>query len=241
LIQSSSPNDDGIRILLVGAVGVGKSCLVSRFIHDTFPTKPPTLCIQQTRIGQYNTKIETYIPSWRDDDIPPFRHFYAIAICFDMNSIQTFKSIPKWMKEIDRYGKEDVAIFIVGCKADFLAKPPLNTFVPFPLTFFQVNWCQYSSILCLSDFFTHLTPFLTFIHLIKLRQVCKWLYNTTLFLVKQFVNQKNTEVKKEDIELFSNGVGKSVWLTSSKHNIGVKDLFTKMVEVAFNRMNSMID
>jgi len=230
-----------IRILVVGDTGVGKSSLLSRYVHNTYPTKPSTESQpEQILINGCKVEIATYNPTPRFRTYSfPYRGIHAIAVCFDMNSIETFENVSRWLIEIERYADDDVVVVIVGCKADFLAEPPPHTFVPFLSTNFPANWYQDNSILCLSDFFTHLTPFLTIVHLKKLRAVCKWLYNTTLSLVKQFINENNTEVKEEEIMLLREK-RIVVVLTSSKHNIGVNDLFTIIVQTTLQNITLVL-
>ena len=52
----------------------------------------------------------------------PYRRRHAVLCCFDLTDMQSFNNVKYWLQEVDRYAFENVAIVIVGCKADLTLK-----------------------------------------------------------------------------------------------------------------------
>ena len=51
-----------------------------------------------------------------------YRGAHGIATVFDLTDRQTFEHVEKWLKEINKYAKENVMRFLIGNKSDLVDK-----------------------------------------------------------------------------------------------------------------------
>ena len=47
-----------------------------------------------------------------------YRAAHAVLVCFDLTDIKSWRNVKQWLQDIDRYGRENNTVLIVGCKAD---------------------------------------------------------------------------------------------------------------------------
>jgi len=225
-------------------------------IHHTFSEERLTTDMslrefQTRKIKKDGKEIEVQLfhPRFRTRHLYTYRGsgIYGILICFDVTNRQNFSNLTKWIVEIERYKEEDCLVIVVGCKADYLASPPPNSFNPFvPTKSIQQKlyhnlpiWYQ-DSIICSSDFISHLSPLLTHTHIMKLRLVCKWLYNITLDSLNINIIENKSQVTKEEVKNFCDAKGLDVVYTSSKYGVGVDEMLSNFAIMAHDVMNDLI-
>ncbi|ESN96611.1 hypothetical protein HELRODRAFT_185092 [Helobdella robusta] len=118
--------DHLFKFLIIGDSGVGKSCILQRFVVDTFPSsyvstvgvdfKIQTLKLDGERIklqiwdtaGQerYRTITSTY-----------YRGTHGVIVVYDITNRESFLNIKKWLYEIDQ-NCDYVPKILVGNKID---------------------------------------------------------------------------------------------------------------------------
>jgi len=224
---------------LIGDFGVGKNSLITRFIFNTYTQGGSQLIFDDLcrKIKKEGQQVEIWVnhdqsDKYRTRTSTPYRRSHGIMICFDVTNKLSWTNVRNWLQEVYRYTKEEHPVIIVGCKADYLAIPPSNTFNPFVLTS-EIDpnlpiWYQ-NSILCSSDFFSHLLPFLTHTHIMILRLVCKWLYNNTINSIKE----DKSQVTKEEVKEFCDIHGLDVAYISSKYGVGIDEMVTNFAMLAY--------
>lgn len=116
-----------IKCVFLGDSGVGKTCMLHRFINGTFitPTSP-------TIGGSYLSKVVTYesrkidLMLWDTAGQEMYRGlapmYYRNAkiafIVFDITSQKSFESVKFWVEELRQNTGNDIIIVIVGNKCD---------------------------------------------------------------------------------------------------------------------------
>jgi len=117
------------KIVVCGDPGVGKTSTILRFTDNAFiRTYIPTLGVN---ISEKNVKIDGDLVGlilWDIAGQSKFetmrKHFYmgteAVILIFDLTSLKSFESIPKWYEDIKKYVIADNKIigFILGNKED---------------------------------------------------------------------------------------------------------------------------
>ena len=117
-----------LKILILGDSNVGKTCLLSRFVDDTFTLNHiNTFGIEfKTKIINLNDKIIKY-QIWDTSGLERFRRvtesYYknvnGIIIVYDITDQKSFESINKWIiKQINNNVKNDIVKVLVGNKTD---------------------------------------------------------------------------------------------------------------------------
>ena len=115
------------KILLIGDLGVGKSCVILRYVEGDFPgnimssigvdfkTKQIELDDRLIKLQIWDTagheKFRTITTSY-------YKSAHAIIILYDITQKASFDHIRNWITEIDKFGKQGVLKVIVGNKLD---------------------------------------------------------------------------------------------------------------------------
>lgn len=115
------------KFILIGASGVGKTCLMNRFTDEIYENE------QQYTIGvDFKIKtilldgLEVKIHIWDTAGQEKFRaiisNYYrgahGILVVFDMTNKESFMSLNDWIKEVRKNTKENVEMLILGNKID---------------------------------------------------------------------------------------------------------------------------
>ena len=116
-----------LKLIVVGNQGTGKSCILNRFINETFEenyeatigldfqSKNITIHDQDVRLIIYDTagqeKFRSLIPMY-------IREAQIILFIYDISDEESFNSIPKWIQEVKEVLKEEVVFVLIGNKID---------------------------------------------------------------------------------------------------------------------------
>ena len=116
-----------LKLIVVGNQGTGKSCILNRFINETFEenyeatigldfqSKNITIHDQDVRLIIYDTagqeKFRSLIPMY-------IREAQIILFIYDISDEESFNSIPKWIQEVKEVLKEEVVFALIGNKID---------------------------------------------------------------------------------------------------------------------------
>jgi Ras-related protein Rab-6A len=116
-----------LKLIVVGNQGTGKSCILNRFINNSFDenyqatigldfhSKNVTIHNQDIRLILYDTagqeKFRSLIPMY-------IREAQIIILIYDITNKDSFDSIPNWMEEISEVKNNDIIYVLVGNKID---------------------------------------------------------------------------------------------------------------------------
>ncbi|CAN0910560.1 Ras-related protein RABF1 [Linum grandiflorum] len=133
----SDANSLRAKLVLLGDSGVGKSCIVLRFVRDQFdPTSKVTIgasFLSQTLALQDSTTVKFEIWDTAGQEryaalAPLYYRGAAVAvIVYDITSPESFKKAQYWAKELQKHGSPDIVLALVGNKADLHEKREVPT------------------------------------------------------------------------------------------------------------------
>jgi small GTP-binding protein len=121
--------DYSLKLVIVGDSGVGKSCFLGRFVHNTYePEAQPTLGVE------FLTKIVTtathliQLQMWDTAGQELFRSvtrgYYrgsaAALLLFDLTNRDSFENIKKWLQDVHDVARSDVVTLLIGNKSDLV-------------------------------------------------------------------------------------------------------------------------
>lgn len=116
-----------IKLCLLGDAGVGKSCLVHRFVSDSFnAASPPTIgaafMTKMMLVGDQAFKFNIWDTAGQErfKSLAPlyYRDAAAAILVYDITSESSFHALKTWIRELGRFGPSDILIAIAGNKCD---------------------------------------------------------------------------------------------------------------------------
>ncbi|KAF4368090.1 hypothetical protein F8388_002701 [Cannabis sativa] len=134
LENAGAPDSKNLRVKLVllGDSGVGKSCIVLRFVRGQFdPTSKVTVgasFLSQTIALQDSTTVKFEIWDTAGQEryaalAPLYYRGAAVAVVvYDITSPESFSKAQYWVKELQKHGSSDIVMALVGNKADLHEK-----------------------------------------------------------------------------------------------------------------------
>ena len=134
--QQISPEIPKYKLIFLGDQSVGKSCILNRFMNDTFTeeyqatigldfqSKNVQIDNQDIHLLLYDTagqeKFRALIPMYtRDANI--------ILLVYDVTSKDSFLHLSDWLKDLTNVKKEDVIFAVVGNKIDLDDRREVNS------------------------------------------------------------------------------------------------------------------
>ncbi|KPP74845.1 ras-related protein Rab-43-like [Scleropages formosus] len=127
LRDSDDKYDFIFKIVLVGDVGVGKTCVVQRFktgifierqgntIGVDFTMKTVDIHGKRVKLQIWDTagqeRFRTITQSY-------YRSSNGAIIAYDITKRSSFASVPKWMEDVKKYGGSSIVPLLIGNKSD---------------------------------------------------------------------------------------------------------------------------
>jgi small GTP-binding protein len=128
--MSLRPFDHSVKTVVVGDSGVGKTCLLVRFISDTFEDDTPsTLGVEFMAkiIDTASRRIELQLWDTAGQELfrAVTRGYYRGSIgaflVFDVTRRESFANIQRWIEDVRAAARPDAVMVLLGNKADLAA------------------------------------------------------------------------------------------------------------------------
>ncbi|GET91380.1 Ras-related rab-4, putative [Leishmania tarentolae] len=116
-----------MKLIIIGDSGVGKSCLLHRFIEDTFSEEQTqTIGIEYGAkiidFGGAKVKLQIWDTAGQERYKSVTRSYYRGAtgclIVYDVNSRSSYESVPQWLSDVRQLAGSDVVVMLIGNKID---------------------------------------------------------------------------------------------------------------------------
>jgi len=120
--------DSSVKLVMVGDSGVGKSCLLDKFLDDSstnnfISTIGVDIRSRETVINNKKVKIQVWDTGGQQRFRPVLASCYrgalGVIIVFDVTNKISFKNIKQWMVEVEEFASNsNILRMLVGNKAD---------------------------------------------------------------------------------------------------------------------------
>lgn len=119
--------DHLIKLLMIGDSGVGKSCLLLRFVDDSFTTSFITTIgidfkIRTIELDGKRIKLQIWDTAgqerFRTITTAYYRGAMGILLIYDVTDESSFNNIRNWIRNIEQHAADNVNKILVGNKAD---------------------------------------------------------------------------------------------------------------------------
>merc|ERR1719469_1228690 len=126
-------NSVSFKVVMLGEANVGKTCIVNRYLKNSFSTGNPSTIGSNFSSKQLDIKpigCETYqkvkLQIWdtaggeQFRSLVPMYYKNASAVCliYDSTSKETFEQLSYWVKELENRSEKNVLINVVASKID---------------------------------------------------------------------------------------------------------------------------
>ncbi|KAH0787288.1 small GTP-binding protein [Histomonas meleagridis] len=122
--------DYSLKVVVVGDSGVGKTCLLIRFVRDIFDEESqPTLGVEfMTKIVQtdhHRIQLQLWDTAGQELFRSVTRGYYrgsaGALLVFDLTNRDSFENIGRWLQDIKDVARSDVVTLLLGNKSDLAA------------------------------------------------------------------------------------------------------------------------
>lgn len=126
-MRARADYDHLIKLLMIGDSGVGKSCLLLRFVDDSFTTSFITTIgidfkIRTIEIDGKRIKLQIWDTAgqerFRTITTAYYRGAMGILLIYDVTDESSFNNIRNWIRNIEQHASDNVNKILVGNKAD---------------------------------------------------------------------------------------------------------------------------
>ena len=123
--------DYSLKVVVVGDSGVGKTCLLIRFVRDLFDEESqPTLGVEfMTKIVQtehHRIQLQLWDTAGQELFRSVTRGYYrgsaGALLVFDLTNRDSFENIGRWLQDIKDVARSDVVTILLGNKSDLSAE-----------------------------------------------------------------------------------------------------------------------
>ena len=131
-----------IKTAVIGDYGVGKTCLINRYVNDKFYMNEIHTLGVDFLLKEVNFKENKYkLQIWDTAGQEKFecivnsyiRDINACILVFDVNCMKTFIRVKKWYQKVRELNENKIYVCLVGTKTDMNLKEvnqkELNTFI----------------------------------------------------------------------------------------------------------------
>lgn len=144
----------GLIMTTIVPIGVGKTSLLHRYIHNTFSPNTPSqstlgASFLTKRLQEHASDTEVRLQIWDTAGQERFRSIsrlyyrgaHAAILCYDITDERSWEEMKGWLSElreqcggIGAAGGEGIIVHVVGTKSDIVAEDPSTRKVPFERT-----------------------------------------------------------------------------------------------------------
>lgn len=123
--------DHSLKVVAVGESGVGKTCLLVRFVRDTFEENgQSTLGVEFMSKIIETEKHRIQLQLWDTAGQELFRSvtrgYYrgsaGALLLFDLSNRDSFENVEKWLQDVKDVARDDVVLILIGNKSDLEGK-----------------------------------------------------------------------------------------------------------------------
>lgn len=131
-----------IKTAVIGDYGVGKTCLINRYVNDKFymnemHTLGVDFLLKEVNFKENNYKLQIWDTAGQEkfESIVNsyIRDINACILVFDVNCMRSFNRVRKWYQKVRELNENKIYVCLVGTKTDMnlreVNQKELNTFI----------------------------------------------------------------------------------------------------------------
>uniref|UniRef100_A0A5S6R5D3 Ras-related protein Rab-43 n=1 Tax=Trichuris muris TaxID=70415 RepID=A0A5S6R5D3_TRIMR len=124
------------KIVLIGDMGVGKTCVVQRFKNGTYIERQGTtigvdFTMKTLIIDGKRVKLQIWDTGGQERFRTITQSYYrsanGIIICYDVTSEQSLVSVRRWLEDVEKFAAPNVIKLLIATKADLVDEREVST------------------------------------------------------------------------------------------------------------------
>eukprot|EP00761_Pharyngomonas_kirbyi_P012933 gb/GECH01012960.1/.p1 GENE.gb/GECH01012960.1/~~gb/GECH01012960.1/.p1 ORF type:complete len:205 (+),score=40.82 gb/GECH01012960.1/:1-615(+) len=125
-----------LKILLIGDMGVGKSCILLRYSDDVFNAAHVSTigvdfkirtAVKDDKVAKLQIWDTAGQERFRTITTTYYKGAHGIILVYDVTKKDTFDNIKTWLADVREYAEDDVTILLVGNKIDLEKQRQVST------------------------------------------------------------------------------------------------------------------
>lgn len=126
-MADAKPTDYTIKIMLLGETEIGKTCLIQRYVSNSFGMNYITTIgidfqLKYVEINGKNIKLQIWDTAGQEcfKSITKnyFRTSHGFILAYDISNRKSFECVNEWLKQIRENGNKNIRIVLIGTKCD---------------------------------------------------------------------------------------------------------------------------
>lgn len=123
--------DYSLKVVVVGDSGVGKTCMLLRFVRDqwqgeTQPTLGVEFLTKVVQTEEHRIQLQLWDTAGQELFRSVTRGYYrgsaGALILFDLTSHDSFNNVQQWLDDLKEVARQDVVVVLIGNKSDMADK-----------------------------------------------------------------------------------------------------------------------
>jgi len=113
------------KVIILGSSGVGKTTLLSQFVHSTMPNDAmPTQDHTCTTMlfGDHGVEVEIWDTSQHKSVVGLYRGAACVIFVYDVTETSTFQGLERWVDVVRKVAGSKISVALVGNKVDLVEK-----------------------------------------------------------------------------------------------------------------------
>jgi len=151
----SSSYDLLIKLLIIGDSGVGKSCMLLRFVDDSYTSSFITTIgidfkIKTIELDGKRVKLQIWDTAgqerFRTITTAYYRGAMGLLLVYDVTNDDSFRNVTNWSRNVDQHAAENVDRLLIGNKCDCFLNERMvsveqgqNLALEYGIPFFEVS------------------------------------------------------------------------------------------------------
>jgi len=116
-----------LRMIVIGDSGVGKSCMLLRFVDNTFTssfiaTVGVDFRVRTIQLDGRTIKLQLWDTSgaerFRNITASYYRGAQGVVVVYDVTSAESFANVRSWLRDVERFADDRAVKLLVGNKSD---------------------------------------------------------------------------------------------------------------------------
>ncbi|XP_050034375.1 uncharacterized protein [Dermacentor andersoni] len=129
MTTAEEPKVVDAKVVLLGALGVGKTSIITRysqkkFVSTTSPTIGASFTTLRVNVGNARVRIQLWDTAGQERfrAMAPlyYRKANAAILAYDITSPSSYEAMKQWVNELRRNVEEAIVLVLVGNKSDLL-------------------------------------------------------------------------------------------------------------------------